>query len=110
LPDEHGEYSGLKKMTPSQLEIVAKQISPGHIEVTLTNPLHAPVAFFNRLSLVDPQTNDRLLPVFYSNNYVSVLPGEHKSIQIDFDPVQYQKLPGVRISGWNLNERTYNIY
>jgi hypothetical protein len=110
LPDEHGEYSGLKKMPPSRLEIVAKQISPGHIEVTLTNPADAPVAFFNRLSLIDPQTNDRLLPVFYSNNYVSVLPGEHKSILMDFDPLQYQKLPGVRISGWNLKERIYNIY
>jgi mannosylglycoprotein endo-beta-mannosidase len=106
LPNEHGMYSGLINMAASQVETVAKHISPGKIEVTLTNPSTAPVAFFNRLSLVDEQTHDRLLPVFYSDNYISVLPGEHKIIQMDYDPVKYPKLPLVSISGWNLKEKT----
>jgi hypothetical protein len=110
LPDQHGEYSGLKKMSPAQVEIVTKQISAGKIEVTLSNPSHTPVAFFNRLSLIDAQTHDRLLPVFYSNNYVSVLPGEHKSILIDYDPVKFKNLPiALTVSGWNLKEKTYIV-
>jgi mannosylglycoprotein endo-beta-mannosidase len=64
LPDQKGEYSGLKNIAPSQLKIAAKQITRGKIEVILTNPTPAPVAFFNRLSLVDAQTHQRLLPVF----------------------------------------------
>ncbi|MGZ3756142.1 MAG: glycoside hydrolase family 2 protein [Mucilaginibacter sp.] len=109
LPNEHGEYSGLQKMDSSQVSVVAKQISAGKIEVTLTNQAHAPVAFFNRLSLVDPQTYSRLLPVFYSDNYVSVLPGAEKTIIVDYDPVQYKEMPMVNISGWNLKEQNFNI-
>lgn len=109
LPDAKGEYSGLKTMAPSQLKITVKQIAKGKIEVVLSNPNVAPVAFFNRLSLVDGQTHLRLLPVFYSNNYVSVLPGEQKSIQIEYDPDQYQTVPQLTISGWNLKEQTINI-
>ena len=45
LPDEKGIYSGLKKIAASQLETVAKQTAPGTVEVTLSNPANAPVAF-----------------------------------------------------------------
>ena len=109
LPDEKGEYSGLQKIASSQLQTTAKQIALGKVEVTLANPANAPVAFFNRLSLVDIQTGSRLLPVFYSDNYVSVLPGEHKKIIIDYDTNQYKQLPLVSISGWNLKEQKINI-
>jgi mannosylglycoprotein endo-beta-mannosidase len=109
LPDEKGEYSGLKKMAASQLETSAKQIAPGTIEVTLSNPANAPVAFFNRLSLVDEESHTRLLPVFYTNNYVSILPGAHKTVTINYDANQFKKMPLVSISGWNLKEKTLSI-
>jgi mannosylglycoprotein endo-beta-mannosidase len=109
LPDEQGVYSGLKTMPSSQLEITAKQLSPGTIQVSLTNPASAPVAFFNRLSLVENQHNTRLLPVFYNDNYVSVLPGKHKTVILNYDVSQYKQMPEVSISGWNLKERTIKI-
>jgi hypothetical protein len=109
LPDEKGVYSGLKKMATSQLETVAKQTAPGTIEVTLSNPANAPVAFFNRLSLVDAQSGNRLLPVFYSDNYVSVLPGERKTITINYDAGKFKNVPVVSISGWNLKEKTADL-
>jgi mannosylglycoprotein endo-beta-mannosidase len=109
LPDEKGNYSGLKKIAPSQVETVAKQIAPGKIEVTLSNPANAPVAFFNRISLVDAQSSNRLLPVFYSDNYVSVLPGEHKTITLNYDAGKIKNTPVVSVSGWNLKEQTINI-
>lgn len=109
LPDEHGEYSGLKKMAPSKLIIKAVQTAPGTVRVSLTNPTDAPVAFFNRLSLIDGQTHDRLLPVFYSDNYVSVLPGEQKSIIMNYDVGKYSKTPLVSLSGWNLKEQSVPV-
>jgi len=109
LPDEKGVYSGLKKMAASQLETVAKQTAPGTVEVILSNPANAPVAFFNRLSLVDAQSGNRLLPVFYSDNYVSVLPGEHKTITINYDAGKFKNVPVVSISGWNLKEKTVEL-
>ncbi|WP_428329166.1 glycoside hydrolase family 2 protein [Mucilaginibacter sp.] len=109
LPDEKGEYSGLQKMAQAQVDIEARQVSPGKVEVTLTNPANAPLAFFNRLSLVNQQGGERLLPVFYSDNYVSILPGTQKTITLNYDPEKYKQTPAVSISGWNLKERTIAI-
>ncbi|TWI98764.1 glycosyl hydrolase family 2 [Mucilaginibacter frigoritolerans] len=103
LPDNTGNYSGLQQMKPAQLSVSAKQITKGKVEVTLSNNKNAPVAFFNRLSLVNPVTKKRILPVFYSDNYVSVLPGEVKKVTIDYNlPVTNAQ---VAISGWNLPEK-----
>jgi len=109
LADDKGEYSGLQKLAASQLQTSAKLLSPGKVAVTLTNPAGAPVAFFNRLSLIDAQSNKRLLPVFYSDNYVSVLPGTNRTIVIDYDTKQYPNLPLLSISGWNLKEHNQTI-
>ena len=109
VPNAKGEYTGLQKMPASQLQTTATQIAPGKMQVSLTNPANAPVAFFNRLSLVDTQTKQRLLPVFYSDNYVSVLPGETKIINIDYDAAQYPAQPSVSISGWNLGQQVIGV-
>ncbi|WP_461453488.1 glycoside hydrolase family 2 protein [Mucilaginibacter sp.] len=109
LADDKGEYSGIQKLPASQVQTSAKQISAGRIAITLTNPANAAVAFFNRLSLVDAQSNKRLLPVFYSDNYVSVLPGTEKTVVIDYDNAQYPNMPLVSISGWNLSPQTVAI-
>jgi mannosylglycoprotein endo-beta-mannosidase len=109
VPNSKGEYTGLQSMAASQVTTSAKQTAKGKISVTLTNPANAPVAFFNRLSLIDEQSGKRLLPVFYSDNYVSVLPGRSKTVTIDYDVDLYPKTPLVSISGWNLKEQTVPI-
>jgi len=109
LPDEKGNYSGLKKIPASQAAINAKQVAPGKIEITLNNPSAAPVAFFNRVSLVDADSHNRLLPVFYSDNYVSVLPGEQKTITAEYDATKIKGKPSVSVSGWNLKEQVIEI-
>lgn len=109
LPDEKGVYSGLKKIEQSWLMVTAKQVSPGRVEVTLSNPVNGPVAFFNRLSLVDADSHNRLLPVFYSDNYVSVLPGEKKAVIIEYDPAKIKARHTLSVSGWNVKELTVGV-
>jgi mannosylglycoprotein endo-beta-mannosidase len=105
IADEHGVYSGLKDMQQAKLSTTARKSAEGKIEVTLSNATKAPLAFFNRLSLVDPATHKRILPVFYSDNYISVLPGDHKKVVLDYQPQAGQPMPLVSISGWNLAEQ-----
>ena len=38
------------------------------------------VAFFMELQLLDPITGQTILPVFWDDNYVSLIPGESKTI------------------------------
>jgi mannosylglycoprotein endo-beta-mannosidase len=105
VADANGNYSGLQKMESSLLKITARRTSNGLVEVLLNNPAKAPLAFFNRLSLVDATTHKRVLPVFYSDNYISVLPGEQKTISLDNQSVVDPKSLQLSVSGWNLPEQ-----
>ena len=102
LPDAKGEYSGLKGMGKASPRVATRQVAPGKLEVTLSNPAGAPVAFFNRLSLVNPSTQKRILPVFYSDNYVSVLPGQSQTVTLDYTPSANVPAPVVSVEGWNV--------
>jgi mannosylglycoprotein endo-beta-mannosidase len=110
LPDSAGMYSGLQRMTRAPLEVVVRHTGvSGRIVVTLRNPAGGPVAFFNRVSLVDPATKKRVLPVFYSDNYVSVLPGESKTVTLDHPPGAGAAAALVSVRGWNVEERFYPV-
>jgi hypothetical protein len=113
LPDSAGKYSGLQRMGTAALIAEAHRIKSGdpgknRVLVTMHNPAGGPIAFFNRLSLVDPATHKRLLPVFYSDNYVSLLPGESRSIVLDYDAGSHVS-PLLSIRGWNVPEKFVNL-
>jgi Glycosyl hydrolase 2 galactose-binding domain-like/Exo-beta-D-glucosaminidase Ig-fold domain/Glycosyl hydrolases family 2/Concanavalin A-like lectin/glucanases superfamily/Glycosyl hydrolases family 2, TIM barrel domain len=56
-------------------------------------------ALETKLTLLDSE-GERILPAYYSDNYVSLLPGESKVIDIEFPPGQSPARIGVR--GWNV--------
>jgi mannosylglycoprotein endo-beta-mannosidase len=105
VANEKGDYTGLQKMDKANLQVKAASLTNGKIEVTLTNAAKGPLAFFNRLSVVDAVTKARLLPAFYSDNYVTVLPGETKKVMVDYTPVKDAPKPLISVSGWNGPER-----
>lgn len=42
------------------------------------------ISFFNRIKLFDKETGERILPVHYSDNYVTLMPGDKRCICFDF--------------------------
>lgn len=106
LPDSTGQYSGLAQMPKANLSVTSKQISKGKIAVTLSAPAGGPIAFFNRLSLVDPATRKRILPVFYDDNYVSVYPGQSKTVVLEHSSAT---MPMLELEGWNVPEQYSEI-
>ncbi|HVX28581.1 MAG TPA: glycoside hydrolase family 2 TIM barrel-domain containing protein, partial [Parafilimonas sp.] len=108
LPDSTGNYSGIQHLKSTELNVVATKTKEGEIKVTLTNPAEKPVAFFNRISLINRQTQERILPTFYSDNYISVLPGESKTITINYT-TQNDVTPEVEIEGWNTGKHESEI-
>jgi mannosylglycoprotein endo-beta-mannosidase len=108
LSDEKGNYSGLQSMPKTKLTITSRAIQEGKLAVTLTNPAGNPLAFFNRLSLIDPQTKKRILPVFYDDNYISVAPGESKIVTLDYKPSATVS-PLISVEGWNVAEQLVKI-
>jgi mannosylglycoprotein endo-beta-mannosidase len=108
MPDGNGNYSGLQNMPKGNLNASAKYLSGDKVEVTLTNNGNGPLAFFNRLSLTDADTKQRVMPAFYDDNYITVLPGEEKKVIIDYKNTAKKNL-AVTVSGWNVVERTISI-
>lgn len=107
-PDASGKYSGLNEMKEAKVDWFVKKIGSGKIEVTIKNPENNPVAFFNRVSLVDSKTGKRILPVFYDDNYVSVAPGESKTVVIEYYPDSNESAM-ISLKGWNVKEQTKKI-
>ncbi|MEO6150460.1 MAG: glycoside hydrolase family 97 catalytic domain-containing protein, partial [Mucilaginibacter sp.] len=57
------------------------------MKVKLLNPANsAGIAFGIHVQLLNPTTNERVLPVLISDNYFTILKGEEKNITIEYDP------------------------
>ncbi|MDB5278309.1 MAG: glycoside hydrolase family 2 sugar binding [Ferruginibacter sp.] len=109
LPNNEEKYSGLQQIKPAAATIDAKQQGADKIAVTISNPANGPVSFFNRISLVNPATKKRILPVFYSDNYISVLPGETKTITLEYTSSASNANPQVSLQGWNTAEQLVDV-
>jgi mannosylglycoprotein endo-beta-mannosidase len=101
IPDSKGAFSGLQKMKTEELSVKAKYLKPGRVEVTLVNKQNSVLAFFNRVSLVDADSKARILPAFYSDNYITVLPGEEKKVIVEYNAAANNKKLVVSVDGWN---------
>jgi len=109
MADSKGMYSGLNELKAAPLKTSAKQLKNGKIEVTLANAANGQVSFFNRISLVDAKTKQRILPVFYDDNYFSILPGAEKKVIIDYTPEKGAAMPVLTLKNYAGNEQTIQI-
>jgi hypothetical protein len=109
LPDSTGSFAGLQGMREANISALARKVSDGKIEVRVDNPAGGPVAFFQRLALVDRATRKRILPVSYSDNYVSAMPGTGLSVTLDYPAGIDIKNAAVSIRGWNVRERYLDV-
>lgn len=79
------------------------------MRVTLANHSATP-ALEAKLTLVD-SAGQRILPAFYSDNYVSLLPGESRTLTIEWPPVDphgQRATPvsaQVKLRGWNVRHK-----
>jgi hypothetical protein len=68
------------------------------VRVTLTNKGAAP-ALNTKLTLVD-SNGQRVLPAFYSDNYVALLKDESRTIEVRYP--KSLKAASIRLNGWNV--------
>jgi mannosylglycoprotein endo-beta-mannosidase len=67
--------------------------------VTLTNT-GTSIAFFVEVVAVDQETSRRVVPIFWSDNYGTLLPGE----QCNVETAMYYPLDDIKLllHGWNI--------
>ena len=106
LPGKDGKYSGLQKIKTVAPTVEATEKKKGQVTVTLRNNKENPVAFFNRIALIDATSGKRILPAFYSDNYISILPGESKTVTVDYSGDQKT---AIEVYGWNVERNRVEI-
>lgn len=102
LAREPADYRTMDRMTPVSLEVAAQAVANAdehEVAVTLTNASGQP-ALMAKLSLLDA-AGARVLPAYWSDNYVSLLPGERRMITIR-SPKTAPAPVSIRMRGWNV--------
>jgi hypothetical protein len=99
-------YRQLNKLPAASIAASAAG-GAGKIYVTLRNSGTA-VALANKLTLVNSD-GSRILPAYYSDNYVSLLPGETKEVEVEYPASAAKGAPQVKLRGWSLGETTVTV-
>jgi hypothetical protein len=105
LPERQDDLQALNTLPTVPLEIQAsRRDSAGKclIGATVRNPTQS-VALMAHLQLRKAHSGQRVLPVFYSDNYLSLLPGETKTLTIEAASADLEgDAPVLAVDGWNV--------
>lgn len=104
LPVDNDTYTGLNNTKAASIQAEVRWFG-GKIELKLSNFSPNIVAFFCRITMMNPHTRKRLIPGFYSDSYISIAPGNQRTIYLEYNPDEDAGTPLVSISGWNVNEQ-----
>ena len=108
-PDtSYADLTDLQNLPPVRLSTATEFKTQGRkvlATVKLQNPTDH-LAFMICLSVRQKRTGKAVLPVYWNNNYISLLPGETQTIYGTFDAsALHGSAPEVRVTGWNIERR-----
>jgi hypothetical protein len=84
----------------------AQRAESGRIDITLENQGSAPV-LNAKVTVLDAE-GDRVLPAYYSDNYIALMPGEIRTIEVRCPPGGRQ-CERVALRGWDADSRNVAI-
>jgi hypothetical protein len=104
-PEQEDTFTALNGLPTVSLEVQAKRHDANgkcFLDVALRNPSTS-VALMSHLQLRQARSGRRVLPVFYSDNYVSLLPGETRTLTIEAASADLgEESPVIAVDGWNV--------
>ncbi|MHB8997407.1 MAG: glycoside hydrolase family 2 protein [Armatimonadota bacterium] len=100
VPKQTPCFPELSAMPQVELAVQARETCEG-VGVEITNPT-GQLAFFIRVRLTDAN-GEEALPVYWSDNYFSLLPGESKQLRVSSTGAQ------VRLDGWNIVPKAADV-
>jgi hypothetical protein len=100
------DFSALNDLPTVALNIQAQRhdTRDGNVELTVTvSNTTKSIALMAHLQLRKATSGDRVLPVFYSDNYISLVPGESRTITITAAKSDLGgEAPQIAVDGWNV--------
>jgi len=67
------------------------------------------VSLANKLTLISSKDKTRILPAYYSDNYISLLPGETRSIEVEYPAAAPKEGAEINLRGWNTVPQTISV-
>ncbi len=101
----NGDFTLLKSLPLVKLEASTRARREGDawiLETSLRNPSETP-ALMVRLIAVRERSGDRILPALYSDNYLTLMPGESRTMRTEVRaPDCRGEAPAIRVEGFNV--------
>jgi hypothetical protein len=106
---DEASFRELNSLSPATLSASANAAATnGERAVTMRiKNTGSAAALTIKLTLEDAATGQRILPAYYSDNYVSLLPGEERTVNVQFPSGDAK--PEISLRGWNLTAQTVPV-
>jgi len=104
--DENADFTGLSKLPQVELNFSVSSVKQENGKysavVEIENP-SASLAFSVNPKIIKNDSKDLVLPVFWEDNYFSLLPKEKRSIKVEFAAENLDGAkPILALAGWNI--------
>jgi hypothetical protein len=112
LAGESQDFLQLARLAAPTVTATATATPEGanmHLQIQLKNT-GSNIALQNKLTLIRSSDGQRILPAYYSDNYVSLLPGESREIEVEYPLSAAEGIaPAFSLRGFNLPQRSVPI-
>ncbi|MBK8946211.1 MAG: glycoside hydrolase family 2 [Ignavibacteriae bacterium] len=98
---QFADFTKIENMSNVLINLEYIIIDENKISINLVNKNNV-IAFFIEILLFDITTSEVILPILWSDNYISILPKENKLIEAKILKNQKNENVEVRLKGWNL--------
>lgn len=106
-----GDYKQLKELQQAEVSVMVNRVSKTKALAEIRNT-GIEVSFFMKGMVKDRETGQQISPVYMDDNYITLMPGERKMIELDLynlsDEVVARALT-FELEGWNLKMKVVNI-
>lgn len=111
--DKGGSCADLNKMPRVTLPATVSRSEDEQtcrLTIRVENPTRN-VALMIRLKIIRASSGERVLPVFYKDNYFSLLPSEIRTVSVEFAKTNLAgEQPKLTMEGWNITPQEISVH
>ena len=112
LAGDEDRYRKLNTMPPARITATAQQHSEAGetvVNLKLTNAGNV-AALETKATLFRAHSSARILPAYFSDNYVALLPGESVTLSVRYPTTTDNRPPEVHLRGWNVPDSVVPVH
>ncbi len=99
------DYTALGSLPEADVRCRVLSAKRGRAEIELSNE-SGTVAFANRIRLVDADTGNRILPAIMNDNYITLMPGERRIVDVELPDDNSSSRISVLVKQYGKTEKT----